>query len=207
MAAPLSRWLVGLGLIAAGAVFGPVLAAAITAAAASPQERASSAFNLLVEFDGRDRTIPMASIDVMGDVRDCGHDPDALFTKKDLERFPSRKPWKWTPHAGFFALWLARSSAWRIRLLDIRAAQLNESTSPFGALFLRECMRQTPFASSCQEYTRKLLGKLAPAHSGPPDAGNALDTSGETGTICTYLDGVAARNGRPLSDRKEAHAQ
>lgn len=77
----------------------------------------------------------------------------------------------------------------------LRVRRLDAVTSDFSARFLRECMRSTLFAPLCESRTRDLLGS---ARGGPREL---PEPTGDLGTICTYLDGVAARRGLPLAKR------
>jgi hypothetical protein len=193
------HWLRIVAFLVTGAIFGPLLWAAVAALMPEPQYRLP-AYGLLREFDSRDRTIVSDSMDLFGEVRDCGYDADALFTKSDQEHYPVGQ-WQWTPHAGYMALTFLRRSNWRDRLNDLRTRRLEATTSNFSARFLRECMRSTLFGSLCERRTRTLLGEWKSPYRGPASAGNQLDDPGEREMICVYLDGVAVRRGVPLAKR------
>lgn len=197
------RWFVVVGIIGASVLLGPLASAAIGALLAPAGNHSSATFDLLKEFDERDRSIVSASMDFEGAIRDCGYRSEDLFSEKDMADFPGpRGAWPWSPYAGYFALTLLRSSNWHMRLDALRAEWLQKQTSSFSAVFLRECMRQTLFARICENHTRSLLGKWASAHSGPADAAENLTMPGENRTICTYLDGLAARQGKALATRR-----
>ena len=198
----MAHWLRIVAFLVTGAIFGPVLLALATALYA-PADRATPAANdLLSEYDSRNTMIPLSSGDFSEFARRCGYDPYTLFTDKDLDSYATTEPWRWTPHAGYFELAMLQSENWSRRLFALRAAHLGRVTTDFSARFLRSCMRETLFGALCERRTRALLGEWHSAYSGPASVPrNQLDSPGEQGMICAYLDGVAARRGLPLAKR------
>jgi len=186
-------------LFALGAIFGPVILATARSLPASVDEddRFAAAYRLIGAYDEHYPQLVMSSVDHDAAVFDCGYQPETLFGRD--YRVLSRD---WTVYRGYFDLTLWRSRKFRLWLDERRAAYLRQQLSAFATVFLHDCIRSTLFASVCGRRVRLVLerGGHLSTHvvpSGVPEP----NQSREDRTICTYLDGLAARNGQSLASR------
>ena len=202
------RRLLGAALLVAGTiVLAPLLYAAGRGlfAGSDEGERRMQSIALLAAY--RDHWPPpvwLVSIDFEGPIRECGYNSETLFVPSQ-----PRETWRagqWTPEEGYRDLWMVRSRDWRQRLDELRLARLDAETSAFSSEFLRACIRQSLFASSCAGQVRAILaaddldttnGDAWPRNRPRPDQ------SRQNRNICAYLDGIAARRGLPLATRPQ----
>ena len=191
-------WILIFGL---GLVFGPVLLALASGATASStdEERWTAAYSLLKAYDERYPQISMPSMDLDSAVRRCGYDPETLFQAD--HRIPRDH---WTPYGGYFDLVMWEHAEFREKVEEARTQHLAERRSPFSLRFLDQCLRATLMAPLCGRSVAQTLesgGLLSPNSS--PTTRPRIDQARQGRTVCIYLDGIAARNGRPLAARAE----
>lgn len=194
------HWLRIVAFLVTGAIFGPLLLAVL--AGLHPEEPWNPiAPHLLAEYDAR---VPSSGLTSPGwsisDSRKCGYDPDALFTREDRDRDYPRN-WQWTPARGYRFMGGYHSWFRQIAVDDRRSSQLHGEISNFSGRFLLACMRGTVFAPLCAQRTGALLGKWKSGDATATLAAGSLNEAGTAETLCTYLDGVAARRGLPLAKR------
>jgi hypothetical protein len=188
------KLLIGSGAFLLGLVAGPILVAAVASLSARsdsfPHNRA--AFHLLADFDDRyPAPLLMASRDFGLIARKCGYG-DELFSD-----FSLTEGQKWTPSTGYFDLMMWLEDEFRTETDRRRAEQLGQHFNSYSLAFLDRCLRQTALTPFCGEEVRLVLkeGNLLSRFSLP----SPFDQPRRTKTICTYLDGLAARNGQPLA--------
>jgi len=142
--------------------------------------------------------LTLYSMDFTGTITGCGYDPERLFG----ERFGSLGPDDaWSPYRGYLDLFSWRGKEWRdaadLRRLDF----LMTRTSAFSSEFLRVCLRQSLFAPLCSRRVAAILE--AGEMDGPGLPEPRIDQRRQTRSICTYLDGIAARQRLPLATRAQ----
>jgi hypothetical protein len=122
--------------------------------------------------------------------RACGYDPATVM---EVEAPAGAE---WTPYLGYFDLRMWQGSEARADLRAAEAERLAAAFTPFEQGFLRECLAGTVLAGRCET---RVAAALAGAHG--QAALTALPNPRSRETICHYLDGVAARQGRRLALR------
>jgi hypothetical protein len=180
-------------------LFPLVIAAAKGLLALSDEnERLSHAHRLLNEYWAYSPPpIRLASIDSDYDIRRCGYPVD-LFDPRDIGVTD-----RWTPRNGYWALVLWRISEQRDARDRLRAEFLRSRLSAFSNEFLRMCIRQSAFAPACAAYLRGVLvGAGWDDYAQMPPGQRLRGQETWDRAICSYLDGYAARTGRPLADRQ-----
>ncbi len=184
-----------------GAVFGPVLLALLSGLAAGADEDRQwrQAYDLLRAHGDRDQQIHLPKLDFTGDITDCGYEPDPLFGPD--HGTPSAT---WAPYQGYLALFAWRSRQFVEEVEGHRVNFLNRRFGPFEAAFLDRCIRTTLFADLCSAHVGRALeaGGHRSSIAAPP--GVRIDETAAQRTICLYLDGIAARRGQPIADRRDA---
>lgn len=80
------RWLRNVAFLVTGVIFGPLLLAIVTALC-TPSPAGSPAQALFREYDSRHPSIVLNSASPFPAVRECGYDPDALFSREDQAHF------------------------------------------------------------------------------------------------------------------------
>ncbi len=182
-----------------GAIFGPVL----IAGAAAALGRGSDGFGPISEADRlvdayRDQ-LPRGrlflSIVASPDGEECGYDPEVVFPRGILAMQPEGRLDSYTDYRGYFELngWRneRRDEAW-IRAITTR---IQAEMSDFRIGFLRRCIESTLFAGVCAKEVEQ-FGETVPRF----DRRRTSEAQGsEDRVVCTFVDGVAARKGVPLS--------
>lgn len=187
------------GMFGLGALLGPLAAIAIASLGTPDNERQimAAALRLMTAFDDRYPAEPsLYSIEFDGDVTDCGYDVDLVGQAEPFDPFGQT----WTPYTGYFDLTHWRSDDWRREAERRRVEFVARQLSPFELTFLSRCIGETAFADLCGEKVRNLLdsGNRLRSDSMPADEPR-YEQPRQNRTICTYLDGLAARRGQPLS--------
>ena len=199
------RVLAAIGLVAAGAILGP-LALAMTAALSARSDDLSQGKATAALLDTyRSRLEPfrlLLSIPLPPDGEECGYKRSDLFDERDdIIALPTSS---WSPYRGYDALYRWKNNRADELYLREVLEYLNKNTSPFLATFLTECMQQTVFASACANYVHDLIEGRAWFRKLPAPPKRSFGAPVEEATLCTYLDGLAARNRRPLSNWSQA---
>ena len=194
------RWLLTVALIfAAGMALGPVLLAAADGLArpSDEQERRAQAWALLATFDAPDDHLSMPYIDFDAPIRDCGYTREALFGSPTPPIVEGRA---WTPYSGYLDLFAWQGQQRRRAVEAARANILYQDLRAFQLAFLDDCMRSTAFSGLCAGYVRQVLESGGGLSSNAmPSGAPRFDQRREERTICTYLDGLAARRGLRLA--------
>jgi hypothetical protein len=176
-----------------GVLLGPLLSA-VVAGLYPVKDKAvplAGAMKLLEAYEAR---VPLqdrpAGMSWEAAARRCGYDPRAVI---DAEAAPGAE---WTPFQGYFDLRMWQGSEARADMRAEQAARLTAVLTPFQMGFYRECMAGSAFAPLCE---RRVAAALAGA--APQTAISAAPGMRSRETICHFLDGVAARRGKPLALR------
>ena len=165
-------------------------------------DRSMQAYRLLQAFREHHPDAPPHITQFDGDIEDCGYRREQLFAPGDrLPRDGGDE--RWTPYLGYWDLFIWRGRQWdrevEGRLLHI----LRERTGAFSSEFLQTCMRHSLFASLCARRVGAILAAGGWRGGGAAPDGQRLDQSVQNRTICTYLDGLAARRGHSVANRVE----
>jgi hypothetical protein len=176
-----------------GVVLGPLLSAVM--AGLYPVREAgvplAGAMRLLEAYEarvpGHDRP---AGLSWEAAARACGYEPAAVM---DAEVAPGAA---WSPVLGYFDLRMWQGSEARADMRAEQAARLAAALTPFQMGFYRQCMAGSAFAPLCQRRVAAALAEPA-----PQAAFSAMPAPRSRETICHFLDGVAARRGKPLAVR------
>jgi hypothetical protein len=186
------------GVFVLGFLMGPLAAVAITSMKVGDSQvlQLDPAYHLLSAFDDRyPEGIRMAQMDFDRVARDCGY-TEELYGR-DLT--PRLEDQRWTPAAGYLDLtgWLDDEFFQEAKRR--RAGQLRQNFTDYELKFLDGCMRKTVFANLCGEQVRRILreGNLL----SPSSLNSPFPQPRRIETICTYLDGIAARKKQPLARR------
>jgi len=193
-------FLIGAALFALGVLASPYFVGVAAGLAASSDEpsRRSSASELLGAFDERyPAPMVLPSIDWPAAARDCGYEFETVFgsATPPLADSPA-----WTPFTGYFDLMAAERREVRERLASLRSRQLFEHLGPFELSFLGTCLRSALIPGPCGLRVRKVLeprGLVDPYRW--PSWGPRPNLTRQKSTLCTYLDGLAARRRQRLS--------
>jgi hypothetical protein len=196
------RLLIGAILFALGVLAGPFLVGVVAGFAASSDEpsRQSNAYELLSAFDERyPAPISLPYIDWQAAAGDCGHDFETVFGSATP---PLTGGSAWTPFTGYFDLLAAERREVRERLESVRARQLAEHLKAFEIAFLTTCLRSALLPGACGVRVRTVLAHrdLVDPYRWP-SRGPRPNLTRQRTTLCTYLDGLAARRRQPRSTR------
>ena len=198
-------------MLVIGAILGPVLFATIAAslpptgdwANMSAAEVRNREIGLMMDaleqrqkqsnYITRYSTIPPP------DGKECGYDPDRVLPGKFDQLLKARTAKKYTDYLGYWAL-----NRWRSDLIDesIEAAIRDRvKIDRFEAGFLRRCIQQTSFSGVCADRVNDLRQK---AYAGVDRKAARVENGSmlfghEDNVVCSFIDGVAARKGLPLS--------
>lgn len=181
-----------------GFVLGPLLIVAINGVRLGDTEEleVDPAYHLLSAFDDRyPEGIPMSQLDLDGVARDCGY--SSALIGRDLP--PGLHDQRWTPAAGYFDLTMWLDDEFFQETKRRRVEQLREHLTGYELRFLDGCLRKTSFAGLCGLPVRRILkqSNLLSQYS----LNSPFAQPRRTKSICTYLDGIAARKGQPLATR------
>ncbi len=198
------RVVAAIGLIAAGAVLGPLALTLAAALSAKSDDISKGQATVALLHSYRSRLEPfrlLLSIPLPPDGEECGYKRSDLFEEgDDILALPTKA---WSPYRGYDALYHWKNDRADEIYLNEVLEYLNRNTSPFSATFLAECMRQTVFASACARYVHDLIEGRTWFGRLPAPPKRSFTAPVEEAALCTYLDGLAARNRRPLSNWPE----
>jgi len=202
------RFLQGAALLAIGAVIGPILSALWAATLASPPPPGSErvegtpAWNLLEAYRAQLPPVHLLlTIALPPDGEECRYERSAVFEHKDdvLEVYGTPQD-RWSAYKGYDALNRWKNERIDARYLERVARHIALNSSAFSATFLANCIRNTVLRSLCVRYTEDLLRERPWFGKATPMPPRSFDAPVEAATLCTYLDGLAARRGQKLSD-------
>ncbi|WP_162789593.1 hypothetical protein [Altererythrobacter sp. ZODW24] len=195
----------GLILLSVGAIFGPVLIAAVSAAytvSRGQESRESNEASRLVEAY-RER-LPVhhlfLSTRLPEDGQECGYNPDQVFPKRFEQLDVSLASHKFSDYAGYWYMDRWRNKTRDEEYIEAIIQSIDDDLSDFETGFLRRCIEGTLFSSLCMDRvsgrgdTVKRFDHGRPAW---PMAGYGVEDQ----IVCTYVDGVAARQGISLVER------
>jgi hypothetical protein len=199
-------------LLGIGAICGPILSALWAATMASLQPAASErvkdtpAWNLLEAYRAQLPPLRLLlSIVMPPDGEECRYSRSALFgEKEDILEVYASAPDHWSSYKGYDALNHWKNTQTDERYLQHVVRYLALNTSAFSATFLENCIRNTALRSVCVRYTEDMLSERPWFGKPTPMPTRRFEAPVEAATLCTYLDGVAARRGKPLSDWPKA---
>lgn len=199
-----------LALLLFGAVVGPIVFAAVGSAITASQsddsdnhaeyERLVDAYRARLPKHVLFTTIREPSIE-----QECGYASEALFPDFDQQFERSLKEGSFTPYAGYFALGRWRRESVDEEWIAAITKKISAKMSLFEAGFLRRCIEGTLLTESCMARV-KPYGDDAMRFDHDRKPLPWVGWGIEREIICTYSDGVAAREGIPLSkweDSKE----
>lgn len=130
--------------------------------------------------------------------KECGYDSKMLLpdTLGALAQNPQDR--RWTDITGYYALndWRSRSrdEAW---ISDITRQIADDMPLP-RIKFLRMCIEATVFSRACMAEVAQYGDRVERFKKGRKNPGS-IASGQEDRVVCTYVDGVAARRGLPLS--------
>lgn len=165
-----------------------------------PQSRAAAAPNdaerLLRTFDDSfPQGIPMYTVDGDYYFRLCGYDRAEI-----LGEFP-RDKWRmeWTSYEAYHDLQRWFATAFSQSVEQARSEHLAQQLSGFELRFLNRCIANTALSAVCGYRVRKVLeqGNLYSKYTLPSSLPRPNE-EGQVKTMCSFLDGIAARQGRKL---------
>lgn len=192
------------GPLTVGAIFGPILIAALAAALWPSTDRFGEPDEASKLVDAyQDRLEPgllFLTILPPEDGAECGYRPDDVFPGGFDEMIEARRNRSYADYEGYRAL-----DSWRSRNRDedwiaAIATQIDEEMTPFEAGFLRRCIEATIFADMCMKRVEG-YGNSLPRFDGDWER-YSLAGGDEDKVVCTFVDGVAARRGIALPDRR-----
>ncbi|OAN99076.1 hypothetical protein A8B75_19420 [Sphingomonadales bacterium EhC05] len=193
-------------LLTIGAVAGPVAIAVISAWVNAEDElgvtKTSEASRLVAAYRQRlPRHRLFLSIIPPEDGTECGYEVDDVFPDGFGRLVEAVRSQRFTEYAGYYAL-----DRWRNKNRDEEwiaaiTTSIDEQMSDFEAGFLRRCIEATLFSDICMKQVAAYgdSGKIPRFdHTRPisPFSGTGIEDQ----IVCTYVDGVAVRNGISLSD-------
>ena len=186
--------------LAVGAIFGPLAIAGAAAAIGGPETDhfgGSIEAEKLVDAyrDQLPRGLLFLTITPPPDGAECGYDPEIVFPGGIGAMYPEGRATSYSDYQGYSELhrWRngRRDDAW-IRAIT---ARIDEGMTDFQASFLRRCIESTMFADLCAREVER-FGETVPRYGRP----RTNEAEGfEDRVVCTFVDGVVARKGVPLS--------
>lgn len=189
-----------LSALCVGTILGPVVIAATMAKLAPAKTRigtSAEAEKLVDAYMARlEPGILFMTVVIPSDGEECGYDPEAVFPDGMVAMAKARGQ-KYVDYEGYYAL-----NRWRRESRDqayIRAIirQIDKEMTPFEAGFLRRCIESTLFSDLCMRKV-ETFGDTVPRFG--PKVKTGLPAEGEEDrVVCSFVDGVAARKGIPLS--------
>jgi hypothetical protein len=202
----LRRLAIGVLLVIAGTVFGPVVIAALNASFASddPFEQSDEVSRLMDAYQARipPHLLFLTLVSPPDDGQECGYDPKAVFgDDRHDDMMRGMRDGHWTDYEGYDAL-----DRWRQNLRGERAlwtieGMLNDELSAFEAAFLRQCIESTLFSSMCMAKVHAIGESVEHRPKAMPRF--ASGSGNEHRVVCGYVDGIAARRGIRLAERKD----
>ncbi len=194
-----------------GAIIGPIVAAAVLAVAA-PSEvygRNNEAAKLVEVYRSRLRPFLLfLTIARPENGSECGYNSETIFPRGLYAFKDMRKTGQYNDYVGYYALhtWSGNSSD--DRWIANMTIALDERLSSFEAGFLRRCIESTVASTMCMSRVER-LGRSVPRSElegmdYPLPYGQGWGF--EDRVICSFVDGVAARKGLPLSRRADQGA-
>ena len=188
------------GLVLAGAILGPVVFAAASAALVakqdgSPLHRRNEADLLIDAYRSRLPVgIMFMTVMLPEDGKECGYKPEQVFPNAFDELEIGARQKRYTDYLGYWVLDHWRNKTQDEEWLSAVAQEIDNDFSDFEAGFLRRCIQATVFSPLC-------MNRVAPYgdrverfdHKRPasPMRGFGIEDQ----IVCTYVDGVAARRG------------
>jgi len=207
--ARLRRIAIAIALILSGALFGPFLyfAAVHLIEDRDQLDAPIEAERLMVSIDRQFwASAPRFMATMLPDETgsSCGYSARAMMPGDDGNPRIVLRPGlndRWTPGTGYEDLKLWKMDQRHTVDLFARSKPLATRLSIYSMRVLSDCIDHTALASACAAYARSRIpgGYVPPLETRPE-----VDTTRENLTICTYLDGIAARAGKPLGVRTPA---
>ena len=198
------RWIrlgaIVFGCLAFGTIFGPLLLVTIAAATSQttgPYGEVTEASRLIDAYRSRSPTGNLfLTLEMPMDDLACGYDFDQVFPDNLTAMTEFHQMNTYSDFEGYYALLAWRGKSQDEDWLETIAVALNDQMSPFELGFLRRCIEATLFSSLCMNRVER-YGDAVPRFDQRANYG--LAAGDEQRVICTFIDGVAARRGIPLS--------
>lgn len=186
-----------------GAIFGPLLFAVIGAAIAPAKGLAGQPIEAGKLVDAyRDKLPPLQlflTVEMPQDGMECGYDPEKVFPDGFSAMMKARQTNSYADYEGYYALDQWRNNNQDEDWIEEIKAEVAKEMSPFEAGFLRRCIQSTVFSNLCMKEVES-FGDTVPRFNSKRE--HYLIAAGdEDRVVCTFVDGVAARRGIPLSKR------
>ena len=189
----------GLLLLVIGAIFGPLIIAVVSAGfsanrSAEPwgSDEASRLVNAYRERLPAGRLF--LSLPHSEDGRECGYSPEQVFPDMSLNND------RFTDYGGYWYMDQWRNSTRDAEYISAITQSVDDDLSEFEAGFLRRCIESTLFSALCMEGVSGRDDKVK-RHVHGRSAFPLLGYGVEDQIVCTFVDGVAARQGLSLVDR------
>lgn len=183
--------IIGLGVFGAGAILGPLLIVAANASLTRQDDvtRTESIYRMIEAAQQR-AAHERLRLTIMVDhspVEACGYDSTILPGAPDALRYD--------------ILARAQAEAREATRKERLAESLAPRMSSFEVSFLAGCTQKTVFAGACHRIVDGLL-REASAASSRSSVRKDYHVEDAEAAMCTYLDGLAARKGIPLAERR-----
>ena len=190
------------GLLFAGALFGPVIYAAITAYNYERTDLSTSMEATMLVDAYRGQLAPnilFLSIIPPPDGEECGYEPKEVFPEASEQLGAAIDSEKYDDYVGYYNLDRWRNDTRDKDYIDAITEKIVDDLSPYKIAFLRRCIQYTAFSKFCAEEISEFSDRVERFDH---DRKNAYFGMGyEDEIVCTYVDGVAAKKGINLVDR------
>ena len=194
-----------LAIFAAGAVFGPIMVAAIAALDdeldyVPPAE--DQAAKLIETYEANlPSGLFFTSIYREPHVKNCGYDETELFPEGLDEMLNARRKGRFSLFEGYEAI-----DVWARELRDMAyiaaiTDKIRQEHSPYEIEFLRRCIQSTVFSHTCMKHVATFGDRVERFPDKPHEEWYFAGSGYEEEVICTYLDGVATRRGIAIPKR------
>ncbi len=192
-------------IFAAGAMFGPVLIAAIAALDDEKEFMPPKHDQAALLIEAYRSNLPefalFLTISQEPHAENCGYDEKNIFPDGVDAIIDARRSGRFSPLEGYMAM-----NHWAAKLQDENylyaiTEEIRKEHSPFQIEFLRRCIQSTIFSGACMKHVSRVGDRVERFPDGPGKDSYFPASGHEEEVICTYLDGVAARRGIAMPER------
>lgn len=189
-----------LSLVLLGAVLGPLIVAAASAALDanqedSPFQKQNEAARLVNAYRSR---LPVGilfmSVPLPEDGKECGYEPEHVFPDATNQMLRSGRENRYADYTGYWVLDHWRNSVRDEEWISAISQKIDDDLSDFETGFLRRCIDATLFSTICMSRVASYGDRVERFdHTRPasPMRGFGIEDQ----IVCSYVDGVAARLG------------
>jgi hypothetical protein len=189
-----------------GALVGPILiAGGLSIFPGGPaddafgNEKSVEASRLIDAYRARlPRGILFTSMIAPPNGKECGYDPDTVFPGGMSRMGRAWHDKIWVDYAGYYALNQWRWKSWDDAWISEITQQIGKDMSLSRIRFLRLCIESTVVSRTCMAEVEK-YGDRVERFNKERENPYTIPGGHEDRVVCTYVDGVAARRGLPLS--------